>query len=80
MHCGPQKNSDSANKRNQAIKLLCINPLPINQIERLTGNAISPPTAILNNAFFNAISSPDYSYKSANKNPITSRSGSGAGR
>ena len=31
-------------------------------------------------AFLNAITSPDYSYKSANKNPITSRFNSGSDR
>ena len=41
---------------------------------------ISRPEVILNNASLDAISSPDYSYKSANKNPITSRYLSGQGR
>ena len=36
------------------------------------------PSPILNNAVSTAISSSDYSYKSANKNPITSRSDSGS--
>jgi hypothetical protein len=35
---------------------------------------------IINMRVLNAIPSPDYSYKSANKNPITSRPSSGSGR